>query len=226
MLSAESPAYTDSCKIELNKLVPFSNYPLELFQGYRLIEMADLLRKAHICDPILVRPIENDRYEILNGHYRVAAAKKLGLETIPVQILEGLSDKEALEYVSETNPVGLLKKCNVDIFSENYKGTDAYKKVRKSRIYIDGSYTVALDEYIEKFLLTKGKVCQLYKSIYDMGNPYTLSEDQCTDEAVAREIALSEDPESVKAIEEWNDSKAYCDILARNSAKEIGRAHV
>lgn len=220
MLPAESLTHTGSCEIELSKLVPFSNYPLELFQGYRLMEMVDILRKTHKCEPILVRPIGNDRYEILNGHYRVAAAKKLGLVTIPVQIFENLSDEEALEYVSGTNPVGLQKKYNVDIYSKNYKKTDAYKKVKKIRIHIDGSYTMALDEYIEKFLLTKRKVCRLYESIYDMGNPYTLNDNECTDEAVAREIVLRTDPEGARIMNEWENSKSYCDALALSSAKQ------
>ena len=68
-----------------------------------------------------MRPADDGSYEILNGHYRVAAAKKLGWEAVPAIVLPVLSDEETLEYLSDTSPVGLLKKYNIDIYRDDYR---------------------------------------------------------------------------------------------------------
>lgn len=59
--------------------------------------------KAHgIFNPITVRPIARDKYEILAGHNRVRAAKEAGLETIPANIKD-VDDVEASIIIADTN---------------------------------------------------------------------------------------------------------------------------
>ena len=59
--------------------------------------------KAHgILNPITVRPITRDKYEILAGHNRVRAAKEAGLETIPANIKD-VDDVEASIIIADTN---------------------------------------------------------------------------------------------------------------------------
>ena len=97
--------------IKIDKLIPFDNRPLEWFsKGQRFQDMLDEVRGIGIQQPINVRHIPNGKYEILNGHYRVAAAKELGFSAVPALVLEGLTDEIALSYVSDTNPIGLLLK--------------------------------------------------------------------------------------------------------------------
>lgn len=59
--------------------------------------------KAHgILNPITVRPIAKDKYEILAGHNRVRTAKEAGLETIPANIKD-VDDVEASIIIADTN---------------------------------------------------------------------------------------------------------------------------
>ena len=59
--------------------------------------------KAHgILNPVTVRPIARDKYEILAGHNRVRAAKEAGLETIPANIKD-VDDVEASIIIADTN---------------------------------------------------------------------------------------------------------------------------
>ena len=59
--------------------------------------------KAHgILNPITVRPIARDKYEILAGHNRVRAAKEAGLKTIPANIKD-VDDVEASIIIADTN---------------------------------------------------------------------------------------------------------------------------
>lgn len=210
----------NQAEIKINNLIPFDNYPLKHFEGRRLEEMQEDIRSAGICDPIIVRPAGSGRYEILNGHYRVAAAKKLGLESVPAVVLSELSDEKALEYLSDTDPVGLLKKYDIDIYSDDYRKSDGYKQMKGARVFVDDDFSMYLDEYIERFLLNKYKVSGLYESIYSMGNTYELNEEECTDEAVARDIIQINDPEREKDIETWRESKDYSDSRALKNAEE------
>lgn len=217
---ANESIYENPVEIETALLIPYANYSLEGFTGRRLEETAADMKKTGSCDSILVRQISDSSYEILNGHYRVAAAKKLGWEMVPATILTGLSDQKALEYVSDTNPVGLLKKYNIDIYSDDYRKSDGYQRIQNARIFVEGDYSMALDEYIERFLLSKYKVPSLYESIYCMGNTWELNEEERTDEAVARDIIRINDPEREKYMETWKESKEPCDVKALKSAKE------
>lgn len=143
--------------------------------------------------PIIVRPATDGKYEILHGHYRVAAARKLKRPTIPVLIKDNLTDAEALDLVSDTNPIGLLVKYDIDITDEKYIESEGFKKNKDVVVSVDGSFGMPLDEYIERFLLMDFQKYDLYKSFYDMGNPYDLSEELCEYATIARVIVLIED---------------------------------
>lgn len=118
----------NQAEIKIDNLIPFDHYPFKQFEGRRLEEMTADIRNAGIRDPIIVRSAADGNYEILNGHYRVAAAKKLGWEAVPAIVLSVLSDEEALEYLSDTSPVGLLKKYYINIYKDDYRKSDGYEQ--------------------------------------------------------------------------------------------------
>jgi ParB family chromosome partitioning protein len=60
-----------------------------------LQELADSIRKQGLMQPILVRPVERDRYEIIAGERRWRAAKIAGLAEVPV-LVRGVPDSSAL----------------------------------------------------------------------------------------------------------------------------------
>ncbi len=86
-------------------LISFENHPFKLYEGQRLDDMVESVRKSGVIVPIVVRPHhkEEGKYEILSGHNRVAAAKAAGVTEIPAIIYKGLTDEEALLIVTETN---------------------------------------------------------------------------------------------------------------------------
>jgi len=59
--------------IGTNHLIPFANHPFALYTGLRLADMVESIKCNGVLVPIIVRPTENDKYEILSGHNRVAA---------------------------------------------------------------------------------------------------------------------------------------------------------
>jgi len=95
---------SDYLQISIEQLVPFANHPFSMYEGQRLADLVESVRENGIITPIVVRPIDGgDTYEILSGHNRVAAAKEVGLETVPAIVREGLTDDEAMFIVTETN---------------------------------------------------------------------------------------------------------------------------
>lgn len=90
-------------EIYISDLVPFKNHPFKLYQGERLDDMVASIKEHGIITPLIVRPLENNQYEILSGHNRVNAGKLAGLEKAPVVIKENLTDEEAMLIVTETN---------------------------------------------------------------------------------------------------------------------------
>ncbi len=69
--------------------------PRRDFNPERLQELADSIAAQGVVQPIVVRPIAGERYEIVAGERRWRAAQQAGLEKIPV-VIRDLSDQTAM----------------------------------------------------------------------------------------------------------------------------------
>lgn len=96
----------------VDNLIPYKDNPFHRYSEDRLDDMAESIKRNGILIPILVRQL-NNTYEILSGHNRVEAAKRIGLSAVPINILTNISDEEALIYVIETN---LMQRSFADMF--------------------------------------------------------------------------------------------------------------
>ena len=103
----EEPSPEDGT-IKLDQLVPFKNHQFRLYTGKRLDDMVESIKNYGIIMPIIIRPINNEKYEILSGHNRINAAKIAGIKELPRSsfvIKKGLTDFEAKTIVMETNVI-------------------------------------------------------------------------------------------------------------------------
>lgn len=95
-------------EIRLSDLVSFKNHRFKLYQGKRLEDMVSSIREYGIITPLILRKLDDEKYEILSGHNRVNAARIVGIESIledKFVIKEGLSDTDARTIVNETNVI-------------------------------------------------------------------------------------------------------------------------
>lgn len=76
-------------------LVPNPNQPRTSFSEESLGELAESMRKQGILQPLLARPAEPGKYQIIAGERRWRAAKLAGIGELPV-IVRNLDDSEAL----------------------------------------------------------------------------------------------------------------------------------
>jgi ParB family chromosome partitioning protein len=89
-------ANSNITKLPVDQLSPGKFQPRQYFKEDQLHELAESIRKNGVFQPIIVRKIANDKYEIIAGERRWRASKICGLATVPV-IEMSLGDREALE---------------------------------------------------------------------------------------------------------------------------------
>ena len=82
--------------IPIGQIVLPANQPRRYFDEKAMQELTTSVRQHGILQPLLVRVIEDNRYELVAGERRYRAAKSASMEDIPV-IIKKLSDDDAVE---------------------------------------------------------------------------------------------------------------------------------
>ena len=70
--------------IELDKLIPFRDHPFQVKDDEQMQMLIESIRSVGVLVPGIVRPVENDTYELIAGHRRKRASELLGLSVMPV----------------------------------------------------------------------------------------------------------------------------------------------
>lgn len=73
-------------EVELSKIVPNANQPRREFDKEAMQELADSIAEIGIIQPITLRKMDNDTYQIIAGERRWRASQMAGLNTIPAYI--------------------------------------------------------------------------------------------------------------------------------------------
>lgn len=89
-------------ELPLSSIEPNRFQPREHFDEAGLVALSDSIRELGVLQPILVRPAEQDRFELIAGERRWRAARKAGLTTIPA-IVRPIDDTSSLEQALVEN---------------------------------------------------------------------------------------------------------------------------
>jgi ParB family chromosome partitioning protein len=81
----------------IENLRPNPRNPRRLFTDAELDELAESIRERGIIQPIVVRALEGDKFEIIAGERRWRAAQRAGLHDVPIAIIEA-NDAQSLEF--------------------------------------------------------------------------------------------------------------------------------
>ena len=73
-------------EIELSQISPNPEQPRAWFDEESLEELASSIRELGIIQPLTLRKLGADQYQIISGERRYRAAKKAGLTTVPAYI--------------------------------------------------------------------------------------------------------------------------------------------
>lgn len=83
-------------EIDINKISPNKNQPRSLFDENTISELAESIKNIGIIQPLTVKKIDDEYYEIIAGERRWRAARQAKLETVPV-IVKDYSNLQAIE---------------------------------------------------------------------------------------------------------------------------------
>ena len=83
-------------EIEISKIIANPNQPRRDFNEEALQELADSIRELGVIQPITLRKMEDDTYQIIAGERRFRASQLAGKTTIPAYILKA-DDEETME---------------------------------------------------------------------------------------------------------------------------------
>ena len=81
----------------IENLQPNPRNPRRLFTDDELDELAASIRERGIIQPIVVRALKGDNFEIIAGERRWRAAQRAGLHDVPIAVV-GANDAQSLEY--------------------------------------------------------------------------------------------------------------------------------
>lgn len=97
-------------EVETSELKPYKNNS-RIHEESQVNQIAKSIEKFGFTQPILI----DEKNTVLAGHGRLLAAQKLGLKTVPVIILDNLSDAQKKAYVIADNKIGQNSKWNNEI---------------------------------------------------------------------------------------------------------------
>ncbi|WP_457572627.1 ParB/RepB/Spo0J family partition protein [Desulfovulcanus sp.] len=128
--------------IKIDQIKPNKNQPRTIFSEKSLNELAQSIKQQGLLQPILVRKLETEKYEIVAGERRWRACQLANLERVPV-IIKDLSNEEVLLIAlieniqrEDLNPIDqalALKKLKDEL---NISQEEIGKRVGKSRAQI------------------------------------------------------------------------------------------
>ncbi len=145
--------------IRLSEIEPNRDQPRRSFDEASITSLAESIREHGLIQPILVRPLENGRYQIVAGERRWRACRMLAMTDVPV-IVKELSDLETAQIAlieniqrENLNPVeeAIAYKTLMDNFSMTQETLS--KAVGKSRSAIANSVRLLnLPETVQEML--------------------------------------------------------------------------
>jgi ParB family chromosome partitioning protein len=96
------PTFLSSKTLRLEQICQSQFQPRNYFNEVAMEELAASIKQHGILQPLLVRPIAGNQYELVAGERRYKAAQALGLTVVPVTVRE-MTDPEVLQYALVEN---------------------------------------------------------------------------------------------------------------------------
>lgn len=148
-------------EIEIENIIVKSN-PRTDFGD--LDELTASIKEKGILEPLLVRPIDNNKVELVAGERRLRAAKAAGLERVPVAQYSGVDiDIEEVKLIEnmhrkDLNPVEEAKAFRQYLDTTKSSIENLAQKISKPKIYIERRLELlTLPEQVTK-PLAEGKI--------------------------------------------------------------------
>lgn len=138
-----------SRKLALDQLVPYAHQSRKTMDQDALRELAQTIREVGVIEPLLVRPLGGDKYEIVAGERRWRAARLAGLTEVPTLVRtldDTLADKVHLfENIHRENlsNLDLAQRIAADLQAADGDLAGVAAKYGKSKSWVSKLSTIA-----------------------------------------------------------------------------------
>ena len=97
-----NPIQENVQSILIKEIQPCRNHPFTVADNEDMAKIVESIGKVGTITPLLARPLPDGGYELISGHRRLEACRKLGLDTIPV-IIRDMTDDDAVIAMVDAN---------------------------------------------------------------------------------------------------------------------------
>ncbi len=162
LLGSSSPNKGNVNKIDISKISPNTQQPRKNFDEKEVQELSNSIKNQGLIQPIIVRGVGNDDYEIIAGERRWRACQLAGLHSVDCVVLEA-SEEEVFELAlienvqrEDLNVVEEAKAYKKLIEINKIKTEELSKKLGKSASHISNLIRILeLDEEIHNLIIQK-----------------------------------------------------------------------
>ena len=172
LLTPDSPTRSVGVRIvPVDHIDPNPKQPRVLFEESALEELAASVREHGVLQPILVRPIGPNRYQIVAGERRWRASRLAGLHAIPA-LIEEIDDDTALEISiienlqrEDLTPLDEAAMYDRMVHEHGYSIRKLAEKLGKDKGYLENRLRLAgaPDEIRELVSLRKDSLSHAYE---------------------------------------------------------------
>jgi ParB family chromosome partitioning protein len=135
----EAPTGPDTRELAVGSIEANPNQPRRRFDEEALQSLADSIAASGIVQPLLVRELSDNRYEIIAGERRWRAAQKAGVERVPVVVRDS-DEADRLEVAlienmvrEDLNPVEEARACAALVEDLGVTKEELGRRVGRSR---------------------------------------------------------------------------------------------
>jgi len=215
--SMQTPVVGGISNISINQISANTDQPRKEFDEEKLSQLADSIKQQGIIQPITIRKISRNKYELISGERRFRASKMIGLKEIPAYIKEA-NDTQALEMAlveniqrQDLNALEialsyqhLIEDCNISM-------EDIGEKVSKNRSTVNNYLRLLkLPDTIQAGVKSGAIGMSHARAIINIGS--TQEQLIVFDEIIKKELSVRQVEELVRKLNDKSNSKTKVEI--------------
>lgn len=169
LLGTDTPAPRETlATLPVSRIRPGKYQPRTRMDQQALAELAASIRSQGLMQPLLVRPVDRDRYELVAGERRWRAAQMAGLEEVPALVRE-VPDEAALAMSLIEN----IQRENLNPMEEAagiQRLVDEFKMTHEHAADAVGRSRSATTNLLRLLRLTKPVQAMVMEGVLEMGH--------------------------------------------------------
>lgn len=190
--------------LSVSQIEPNPHQPRGFFDEEALVSLTASISELGVLQPVLVRPLGQDRYELIAGERRWRAAKRAGLQSIPC-VVRRIDDTASLEQAvvenlhrQDLNPLEEAAAYQQLIEDFQLSHDDVARRVGKSRSAVSNTLRLfqlppGIQKLVAETQLSAGHARAL------LGTPDRSFQESLARRAVAEQLSVRDVEEAVRA---------------------------